>query len=135
MRGCCLNGRYALIPSRPPHAVRKCHRDEAQQIEVLRLLSEKYTPGRWDHIKPPSKSELTATGVVRIPLVEVSAKIRTGGPSDDAEDYSNPAYWAGLIPLKQYSLPAIPDPKLLPGIPIPQHVKEFAAVPPLPKYK
>jgi hypothetical protein len=107
--------------------------DQTEAVEALRLLSEKYTPGRWEHIKQPSKAELLSTGVVRIPLVEVSAKVRNWGPSDDAEDYTNPKYWAGLIPLKLFSLPAIPDPKLLPGIPIPKHVMEFNAVPPLPQ--
>lgn len=102
---------------------------------MLRQFSEKYTPGRWDHVKQPSAAELTSTGVIRLPLVEVSARVKAGPPEDDAADYSNPAYWAGVIPLKQYSLPAIPDPKLLPGIETPRHVRKFDAVPPLPRPK
>ena len=58
-------------------------------MNALELLSEKYTPGRWAHIKAPTKAELLSTGVIRIPLVEVSAKVRSGGPVDDEPDYAN----------------------------------------------
>jgi uncharacterized protein len=99
----------------------------------LAALSEKYTPGRWEHIKQPSQAELLSTGIVKLSLHEAYARVTTGPPEDDAVDYANPKYWAGLIPLKLFSLPAIPDPKLLPGIPTPKHVMEFNAVPPLPQ--
>jgi hypothetical protein len=57
-------------------------------------------------------------------LTEASAKIRTGGPSDEAEDYSLP-YWAGVIPLRLESGPAIPDEKLDPAIALPSHIDEY----------
>ena len=102
------------------------------KARILQAFSDKYTPGRFPHIKPPSESEMRGTGVVRIPIVEVSAKVRTGPPKDDAEDYDNASYWAGVIPVRMYSLPAIPDDRLLPGVPVPPHVAQYAFVPQVP---
>ncbi len=107
--------------------------DPTQKKDVLRAFSDKYTPGRHPYIKGPSEAELTSTGVIRVPIVEVSAKVRSGPPQDDADDYNNPSYWAGVIPVKNYALPAIPDDRLLPGIDTPAHVRNFGVVPPLPK--
>jgi len=55
-------------------------------------------PGRWAEVRKPSKQELTATTVLSVPLVEVSAKIRTGPPKDEQVDYGVPV-WAGELPL------------------------------------
>ena len=107
--------------------------DANEKTAVLRTLAEKYTPGRSDHVKPPSASELTSTAVVRIPIVEVSAKVRSGPPKDDAEDYDSDAYWAGVIPLQLYSLPPVPDDKLKRGVSMPMHVRDYCVVPALPK--
>ncbi len=55
-------------------------------------------PGRWADVRAPSENELSATAVLAIPIDEASAKVRSGGPMDDEEDYALPA-WAGVIPL------------------------------------
>jgi nitroimidazol reductase NimA-like FMN-containing flavoprotein (pyridoxamine 5'-phosphate oxidase superfamily) len=55
-------------------------------------------PGRWDEVREPTKQELDATLVLSLPLDEASAKVRTGPPIDDEEDYELPI-WAGVLPL------------------------------------
>jgi len=95
-----------------------------RKLEVLRALVEHVVPGRWSGVRKPSPEELAATLVVELPLTEASAKIRTGGPSDEADDYSLP-HWAGVIPLRLESGPAIADDKLDPAVALPSHVSEY----------
>jgi nitroimidazol reductase NimA-like FMN-containing flavoprotein (pyridoxamine 5'-phosphate oxidase superfamily)/GNAT superfamily N-acetyltransferase len=75
---------------------------------VLRALVERMAPGRWDEVQLPSESELAATLVVRFPIVEGSAKVRSGPPLDAAELLSSGA-WAGELPLQLTALPPRPD--------------------------
>ena len=56
--------------------------------------------GRWEQVKQPTEQELKATSVLSLPLEEVSAKIRTGPPIDDEEDYALPV-WGGVVPVIQ----------------------------------
>lgn len=72
--------------------------EPAEKLAALRAIVEHVRPGRWDECRHPNEAELRATTVVRLPLDEASAKIRTGPPKDDAEDYGLP-YWAGVVPL------------------------------------
>jgi nitroimidazol reductase NimA-like FMN-containing flavoprotein (pyridoxamine 5'-phosphate oxidase superfamily) len=95
-----------------------------RKLEVLRALVEHVVPGRWSGVRKPSAEELAATLVVELPLTEASAKIRTGGPSDEADDYSLP-HWAGVIPLRLESGLPIVDDKLDPAIALPNHVNEY----------
>jgi len=46
--------------------------------------------------------------VLRLPIVEASAKVRTGPPLDDAEDLGWPC-WAGHVPLRLVALEPVPD--------------------------
>ena len=69
-----------------------------RKLVALRALTERIQPGRWAVVRPPTQQELAATAVLELPLDEVSAKVRTGGPIDDADDYALPV-WAGVIPL------------------------------------
>jgi uncharacterized protein len=71
--------------------------DPAEKLKSLRLLSEHILPHRWDDVRQPSEKELKATSALRVPIEEYSAKIRTGPPIDDEEDYAVPT-WAGVIP-------------------------------------
>lgn len=73
--------------------------EDADKNEALRIISEHLVPGRWADVRQPNAKELKATRVLSVDLVEVSAKIRTGGPLDDFADTSFPV-WAGLIPLE-----------------------------------
>ena len=72
-------------------------------------------------MRPPSENELRATRVVTLPLDEASAKVRTGPPKDDEDDYALPV-WAGEIPLGLPPGPAVADPRLAPGIAVPPDV-------------
>lgn len=91
------------------------------KLQALRAVVEHIVPGRWADVRPPSESELAATAVLELPIEEASAKIRTGPPVDDEEDYQLDA-WAGVIPLR--SAPGAPqrDPLLRAGIPLPGYV-------------
>jgi len=85
--------------------------DPAEKLEALRLLSEHIIPGRWDDARQPNERELKATSVLRLPIEEFSAKVRTGPPIDDEEDYSFPT-WAGVVPLAMAAGAPINDPRL-----------------------
>lgn len=72
--------------------------EEEEKMQALLTISENIIHGRWNEVRPPTASEMKATSVLRVPLVEVSAKIRTGPPIDDEEDYELDI-WAGVLPL------------------------------------
>ncbi len=69
-----------------------------EKLRALQVLAEHIIPQRWDDSRQPNEKELKATSVLRIPIDEVSAKVRMGPPIDDEPDYSFPT-WAGVIPL------------------------------------
>ena len=71
---------------------------DVEKTKALQAMLEKYAPGRWAHIRPPSAKELKAVEVLALPLREVSAKVRAAPPIDDAGDYSRPV-WAGVVPI------------------------------------
>ena len=70
--------------------------DPEEKLRALRLLSEHILPGRWEDSRQPNPKELKATSVLRLPIDEFSAKVRTGPPIDDEEDYAFPT-WAGVM--------------------------------------
>jgi hypothetical protein len=74
--------------------------DGDDKMTGLRAIVNHITPGRWDEARPPSDRELRQTTVLRMPIVEASAKIRVGGPADDSEDLDLPI-WAGQVPVAQ----------------------------------
>jgi uncharacterized protein len=90
----------------------------------LKAMVEHYFPGRWDILRPMQAKELKATTVLGMELKDVSAKIRSGPPGDDEEDYALPI-WAGVVPLSTCVGEAVPCPRLMPGAVIPRHVKGF----------
>jgi uncharacterized protein len=73
--------------------------DLEEKRNALAAVVEHIVPGRGVDAHPPTTSELRATRVVRLPLGEASAKVRTGGPKDDPEDLALPV-WAGEVPLR-----------------------------------
>jgi nitroimidazol reductase NimA-like FMN-containing flavoprotein (pyridoxamine 5'-phosphate oxidase superfamily) len=78
------------------------------KVAALAAVMDHLLPGRSGEARPPSDAELARTRVVSLPLEEVSAKVRAGGPLDDPADLGWPA-WAGVLPLRQAALPAQPD--------------------------
>src|SRR5574341_1657820 len=85
-----------------------------EKLVALRALSEHILPGRWNDVRQPNERELQLTTVLSIPLTEASAKIRTGPPADDEDDYELPV-WAGVLPLQLGAGEPISDPKLSAG--------------------
>lgn len=89
--------------------------DPGERLTALEALVEHMLGGRWREVRPPSAKELRATKVLRLPLTEASAKIRSGPPGDDAEDLAR-ACWAGVIPLRLEAKSPVADPRLPAGI-------------------
>ena len=98
--------------------------DPEEKLTALRVLSEHIIPGRWDDARQPNERELKATSVLRVPIEEFSAKVRTGPPIDDAEDYAFPT-WAGVLPLEMKVGEAIRDPKLEPVREVPGYLRNY----------
>lgn len=86
-----------------------------EKREALRVISEHLARGRWGEVRPPNLKELAATLVLGVPLEEVSAKVRTGPPIDDEEDYELPV-WAGVLPLSIARGEPLADERLKHGI-------------------
>jgi nitroimidazol reductase NimA-like FMN-containing flavoprotein (pyridoxamine 5'-phosphate oxidase superfamily) len=85
--------------------------DSAEKYEALKRFTEHVMRGRWREVRPPSKAELNGTTVLALPLEEASAKVRTGPPLDDEEDYQLQV-WAGVLSLKTVAGELTPDPRL-----------------------
>jgi len=98
--------------------------DDAQKLAALKNFVDGMFPGRWQTLRPVNKQELKATTVLSMPLDEVSAKIRVGGPIDDDEDYALPI-WAGVLPLAMTPGAIVPDARNLAGLDVPEHVRKF----------
>jgi hypothetical protein len=102
--------------------------DPAAKREALHAFTEHVAPGRWQEIRQPSEKELKSTAVLAIPLKEVSAKVRTGPPLDDEEDYALPI-WAGVVPLELTPTTPLPDDRLPKGIAVPDYVRRYTRKP------
>jgi uncharacterized protein len=98
--------------------------DRAERMHGFEQIVERIVPGRWPEVRPPTEKELKATALLALPLEESSAKVRTGPPSDDEEDYALSA-WAGVIPLSLQAGEPQPDPRLPEGIALPEHVRSY----------
>ena len=96
----------------------------AEKARALDAIVEHIVPGRLGSVRGASQQELRATRVVAFALDEASAKLRTGPPKDDEEDYALSA-WAGELPLRLQALPPVADPRLTSGIPLPEHVSSW----------
>lgn len=101
--------------------------DPQEKLEALRVLSEHIIPGRWDDARQPNEPELKQTSVLKLPIEEFSAKVRTGPPIDDEEDYSFPT-WAGVLPLTMTTGEPVQenDPQLDPARPVPEYVRRYS---------
>jgi len=82
------------------------------KMEALRVITERMLPGRWDEARLPNAKELKATTVLALEIETASAKVRSGPPKDDAEDYELPV-WAGVLPMLRSYGPPETDPDAL----------------------
>jgi hypothetical protein len=95
--------------------------EPAQKTCALRIISEHVIAGRWNDVRAPSEKELHATAVLKFSIEEASAKIRTGPPFDEEEDYCLPV-WAGILPLHLEAKTPVPDSRLAEGTQVPEYV-------------
>ncbi len=94
----------------------------AEKVAALRVFMERLVPGRWDELRPPTDKEIAATEIMALSLVEVSAKVRLGGPVDAEADYAHPV-WAGNWPIIQSMGEPVADARLAPGIALPAYLR------------
>lgn len=99
--------------------------DPVEKTSVLTALVDAVVPGRSSGTRGPSRRELAATALLRLPLLEVSLKARKGPPGDDDADLGLP-YWAGVIPVVTLAREPNPAPDLDPTIALPEHVSGWA---------
>jgi nitroimidazol reductase NimA-like FMN-containing flavoprotein (pyridoxamine 5'-phosphate oxidase superfamily) len=111
-----VNYRSVAVFGRP----RLLEGDE-EKSAALAAFTEKLMPGRWQAVRPPNETELRVTAVATLRIEEASAKVRDGGPIDDAEDLGLPV-WAGYLPLSLVAGEPIADAVLDPAIAVPEHV-------------
>lgn len=97
-----------------------------RKVAALEAFTERVAPGRWAEIRAPNRQEMKGTMVLRLPLSEASAKIRSGPPKDDAEDMAIPA-WAGVLPFMQGFDAAVPDPQLADGTAFPDYLRTLTS--------
>ena len=112
-----VNYRSVVIFSRPERVT-----DGDEIYKALEVFTNKMCPGRWDDVRKPTDNEWKATLVLSFSIDEASAKIRTGAPKDDEEDYAMDV-WAGVQPLSLSRGTCIPDPQLKPGVALPSYLK------------
>ncbi len=120
---CSVNYRAAMLFGRAEEVT-----DRDEVLSRMQTFVDGLVPGHWDRLRAVTDQELKATKLLRLAIDEASAKIRTGGPLDDEEDYALPI-WAGVVPMEaRYGTP-IPDPRNLPGTAIPPAVAALAGQP------
>jgi nitroimidazol reductase NimA-like FMN-containing flavoprotein (pyridoxamine 5'-phosphate oxidase superfamily) len=100
--------------------------DAAEKARALLAFSEHVIPGRWAEVRKPNEGELKKTLVLRIPLAEASAKVRTGPPVDEESDYTLPV-WAGELPFRLVADTPIGDPRLQQDLQVPAYVRDYQA--------
>jgi uncharacterized protein len=95
-----------------------------EKLEALRSFTEKILAGRWEDARQPNDKELKATSILKLPLTEISAKIRSGPVQDDEEDYAL-SVWAGIVPLHLQADAPIRDERCDPAIPTPAYAAKY----------
>jgi hypothetical protein len=101
--------------------------DDVQgKAEALRVVADHLIAGRWEEVRSPTAKELKATSVLEFTIEDASAKIRSGPPLDDEEDYAL-SVWAGVVPLHLQATTPLRDPRLAKDIVIPEYVHKFHA--------
>jgi nitroimidazol reductase NimA-like FMN-containing flavoprotein (pyridoxamine 5'-phosphate oxidase superfamily) len=95
-----------------------------EKLRGLKVITNHLVPGRWGDVRPPSAQEMKATAVLKMPIMEASAKIRTGGPNDVEDDYALPT-WAGVVPLSLTAGVPVQDSRLADGISPPRYAANY----------
>ena len=98
-----------------------------EKVAALRTIADHIVPGRWEGLRPVKQEEIDQTTVLKLDIVEASAKVRSGPPVDDEEDYALPI-WAGTLDLAAPVATPNPDKRLLPGVAVPAHVMRYRRI-------
>ena len=98
--------------------------DPDEKLRALAAVLDHVAPGRSADSRPPNARELAATAVLALDLVEVSAKVRTGGPVDDPDDLALP-HWAGVVPLTVHAGTPVPADDLDASVPLPSYLSDY----------
>src|SRR5215470_4467618 len=98
--------------------------DPFEKLDALHAFTEKILPGRWNDARQPNEKELKATSILKLPLTEVSAKVRVGPVEDDPDDYSLHV-WAGIVPLRLVAEAPIRDEHCDSSLPAPHYATNF----------
>ena len=98
--------------------------DPAAKLAAMRDFVEYVIRGRWETVRPPSEQELKRTMVLAVPLVEASAKVRTGFAVDNNEEYAGSA-WTGVLPFKWTPGAPLRDPRGNPKTPVPANIQRY----------
>ncbi len=98
---------------------------EAAKLAAMRDFVEYVIRGRWTTVLPPTEQELKGTMVLAVPLVEASAKVRTGFAVNEGNDYVAPA-WTGVIPMKWVAEPPVADPRGNPCVAPPANIQHYS---------
>lgn len=101
----------------------------AEKGAALLALSEHMIPHRWPEVREPTEAELRQTTVLSVPIDEASAKIRTGPPLDDEEDYALNV-WAGVLPMRIVADEPIADPRMPAEIKAPEYLRHYRRMKP-----
>ena len=89
--------------------------EDEEKRTALRAFTNRIVAGRWEEARQPTELELKATSVLALAIEEASAKVRTGPPLDDEEDYALPI-WAGVVPIEVWPGAPMPDSRILPQV-------------------
>jgi uncharacterized protein len=98
--------------------------DPAEKLDALHAFTERILPGRWIDARQPNEKELKATSILKLPLKEISAKVRVGPVEDDADDYAL-SVWAGIVPLRLIADTPIRDERCDASLPVPSYAINF----------
>lgn len=98
--------------------------DPASRTRAFHAIADMVMPGRWDEARQPNEQEAKASLLCSVQIESASAKIRTGGPIDDNDDYHLDV-WAGVVPLREQMLTPVSDPLSLREIAVPEYIEEF----------
>jgi len=98
--------------------------EHAAKLAAMRDFVEYVVRGRWEAVRPPTEQEIKATMVLAVPLVEASAKVRTGFAVDDDKEYDT-SVWTGVLPLKWTAQEPIDDPRSKRKVPVPANIVTY----------
>ncbi len=116
---CSMNYRSVTLYGRGEVVEGSAHRQALDEFVAVLV------PGHEQVVREPTSQEIAATAVVRVPLDETVAKVRSGGPQDDAGDLEADV-WAGVIPVAMRSATPIPSEDLSGRRDVPTYIKNFS---------